>query len=63
MGRKPKVENSIINEEIIKYKNEIINEDNKSKYLLAFTKYDTYLLSFNKSVTKLFLLGKLYNCN
>lgn len=34
MGRKPKVAGSIIDKEIIKFKNEIIDENSQSKYTL-----------------------------
>lgn len=34
MGRKPKVSSSIIDKEIIKYKNEIIDENSQSKHII-----------------------------
>ena len=39
MGRKPKVKVSIINSEIIKYKDEIICKNSQSKYTNLYTMY------------------------
>jgi len=38
MGRKPKVEGSLINKEIVNYINEIIDKNSQSEYLLFYEK-------------------------